>query len=85
MPNERLNVSQMITIGANIVPILEVPSGCRTKSTTNIAQVTPTIVGLVMVGSTILRLGQKVSQCTDKMVRVEYPTLGWHLVQIEQE
>jgi len=61
MPNAKLKTSQMITIGANMLPIFEVPSGCIKKSRTKMAQDTPTIVGVVMVASTILRL-EKVSE-----------------------
>lgn len=46
----------MMTIGANMLPIFEVPSGCIKKSRTKMAQDTPTIVGVVIVASTMLRL-----------------------------
>lgn len=39
-----------------MLPIFEVPSGCIKKSRTKMAQETPTIMEVVMVVSTMLRL-----------------------------
>ena len=62
MPNERLKISQRMTIGANALPILVVPSGCMRKRRIRIAQDVPTIVDLVMSGFTISRLHRLSSQ-----------------------
>ena len=44
---------QMITIGAKPLPSLEIPSGCKRNSRISIAQVTPMIVSVEIVGATI--------------------------------
>lgn len=54
MPKERLNVSQIMTMGANELPIFDVPSGWMTKRSTKIPHVVPMMVELVMVGTTTL-------------------------------
>lgn len=43
IPNVRLNVNQIITIGANELPSFEVPKGCTRNRTIKMAQVMPTI------------------------------------------
>ena len=56
MPNARLKVSQMMTIGAKRLPIFEVPKGWIRKSRIRIAHEVPTIVDLLMSGLTTVRL-----------------------------
>jgi hypothetical protein len=55
IPKVRLNMSQTITIGANVLPILEVPKGCMRNRAIKIAQLMPTIWDVVMFGSTTFR------------------------------
>ena len=43
IPNVRLNMSHVITIGANELPSFEVPKGCMRKRTIKMAQDMPTI------------------------------------------
>lgn len=44
MPNEKLKVSHIITMGAKTVAILAVPNGCIKKSSTKIPHDVPTII-----------------------------------------
>lgn len=55
IPNPALKASQIMTIGENATVSLDIPRGWTTNSTTRIAQVTPTMVGLEMSGLTTLR------------------------------
>lgn len=72
-----LNISQMMTIGANMVPIFDVPNGCIKKSRTRMAQDTPTIVEVVMVASTMLRLQKSISHMgTTTAVVSSYPWMA---------
>ena len=56
MPNERLNSSQMMTIGAKALPILAVPKGWMRNRRIKMAQEVPMMVEEVMSGFTISRL-----------------------------
>ena len=57
MPNARLNVSQMMTIGAKELPILDVPRGCIRNRHMRIPQDAPIIVDEVIFGTTTSNLG----------------------------
>lgn len=61
MPKQKLNMSQMITMGAKALPIFDVPSGWMRKRQIKMAQVEPTMVDEVMSGLTISRLRVLVS------------------------
>jgi len=50
MPEQALNNSQIMTIGANELAILVVPKGWIANKSTRIAQETPTIVAEEMSG-----------------------------------
>lgn len=56
MPNEKLKVSQIMTMGAKTVAILVVPNGCIKKSSTRIPHDVPTIVERLISSFTISRL-----------------------------
>ena len=56
MPNERLNSSQIMTIGAKALPILAVPRGWMMNRRIKMAQDVPMMVEEVMSGFTISRL-----------------------------
>ena len=55
IPNMALKASQIITIGANVVAILLVPSGWIRKRHINMPAVVPTTVDLLMPGATTSR------------------------------
>ena len=57
MPKDRLNVSQMMTIGAKVVPILDVPRGCIKKRHMRMPQDAPIMVDDVILGTTTSNLG----------------------------
>ncbi len=65
-----------------MLPIFDVPNGWIKKSSTKMAQDTPTIVGVVIVASTILRL-EGVRNMANT-IGVASITLEWHQVQIER-
>ena len=56
MPKARLNMSQMITIGAKELPILDVPRGCIKKRHIRIPQDAPIMVDEVIFGTTTSNL-----------------------------
>jgi hypothetical protein len=55
MPKQKLNMSQITTIGAYVVPSLEVPMGWIKKRRIKIAQVTPMMVLVVIFGATTFK------------------------------
>lgn len=50
MPQQKLNINQIMTIGAKELAILEVPNGCIAKSRMRIPHVDPTITLVEMLG-----------------------------------
>jgi hypothetical protein len=50
MPEQALNKSQIMTIGAKELAILVVPKGCIANKRTRMAQDTPTIVAEEILG-----------------------------------
>lgn len=56
MPNDRLNVSQITTMGAKRLPILDVPRGWIKNSSIKMAHEVPTIVAELILASTTWRL-----------------------------
>lgn len=72
IPKLKLNDNQITTMGAYVVPSFDVPKGCIRKRRINIAQVTPIIVLVEILGATTFKPWERLDD-TLKFQYLAYP------------